>query len=62
MPAERAVTVGCQRIAAFGYAGDVLLHSPSVHCLEILIKTDESFASEYGVTFNVKKTECNFFC
>ena len=32
-----------------------------LHGLEILVKTDESFASEYGVTFNVKKTECIFF-
>ena len=39
--------------AAFGYADDLLLLSPSIH---------ESFASEYGVTFNAKKPECICFC
>ncbi len=43
--------------AAFGYADDLLLLSPSIHGLEMLVKTYESFASEYGVTFNAKKTE-----
>ena len=50
--------VGHMSYAAFGYADDLLLLSPSIHGLEILVKTSESFASEYGVTFNAKKTEC----
>ena len=29
--------------------------------LEMLVKTSESFSSEYGVTFNAKKTECVCF-
>ena len=53
--------VGHMSYAAFGYADDLLLLSPSIHGLEILIKTSESFASEYGVTFNAKKTECICF-
>ena len=42
---------------AFGYADDLLLLSPSTRGLEMLVKTSESFASEYGVTFNAKKTQ-----
>ena len=53
--------VGHLSYAAFGYADDLLLLSPSIHGLEILVKTSESFASEYGVTFNAKKTECICF-
>ena len=41
--------------AVFGYADDLLLLSPSIHGLEMLVETSESFASEYGVTFNAKK-------
>ena len=54
--------VGHMSNAAFGYADDLLLLSPSIHGLEILVKTSESFASEYGVTFNVKKTEFWYKC
>ena len=50
--------VGHMSYAAFGYADDLLLLSPSIHGLEMLVETSESFASEYGVTFNAKKTEC----
>ena len=61
----RETDVGCHvghmSYAAFGYADDLLLLSPSIHGLEILVKTSESFASEYGVTFNAKKTECICF-
>ena len=61
----RQTDVGCHvghmSYAAFGYADDLLLLSPSIHGLEILVKTSESFASEYGVTFNAKKTECICF-
>ena len=46
---------------SFGYAGDLLLLSPSIHGIEMLVETSESFASEYGVTFNAKKTECICF-
>ena len=53
--------VGHMSYAAFGYAYDLVLLSPSIHGLEILVKTSESFASEYGVTFNAKKTECPFW-
>ena len=41
---------------AFGYADDLLLRSPSIRGLEMHVKTSESFANEYGVTFNAKKT------
>ena len=41
--------------AAFGYADDLLLLSPIIHGLEMLVKTSESFASEYGVTSMLKK-------
>ena len=58
----RETDVGCHvghmSYAAFGYADDLLLLSPSIHGLEMLVETSESFASEYGVTFNAKKTEC----
>ena len=47
--------------AAFGYADDLLLLSPIIHGLEMLVKTSESFASGYGVTFNAKKTACICF-
>ena len=61
----RETDVGCHvghmSYAAFGYADDLLLLSHSIHGLEILVKTSESFASEYGVTFNAKKTECICF-
>ena len=61
----RETDVGCHvghmSYAAFGYADDLLLLSPSIHGIEILVKTSESFASEYGVTFNAKKTECICF-
>ena len=61
----RETDVGCHvghmSYAAFGYADDLLLLSPSIHGLEILVKTSESFASEHGVTFNAKKTECICF-
>ena len=61
----RETDVGCHvghmSYAAFCYADDLLLLSPSIHGLEILVKTSESFASEYGVTFNAKKTECICF-
>ena len=61
----REIDVGCHvghmSYAAFGYADDLLLLSPSIHGLEILVKTSESFASEYGLTFNAKKTECICF-
>ena len=61
----RETDVGCHvghmSYAAFGYADDLLLLSPSIYGLEILVKTSESFASEYGVTFNAKKTECICF-
>ena len=61
----RETDVGCHvghmSYAAFGYADDLLLLSPSIHGLEILVKTSESFPSEYGVTFNAKKTECICF-
>ena len=61
----RETDVGCHvghmSYAAFGYADDLLLLSPSIHGLEILVKTSEPFASEYGVTFNAKKTECICF-
>ena len=61
----RETDVGCHvghmSYAAFGYADDLLLLSPSIHGLETLVKTSESFASEYGVTFNAKKTECICF-
>ena len=50
--------VGHMSYAAFGYADDLLLLSPSIHGLEMLVKISESFASEYGVTFNATKTEC----
>ena len=53
--------VGHLSYAAFCYADDLVLLSPSIHGLEILLKTSESFASEYGVTFNAKKTECICF-
>ena len=61
----RETDVGCHvahmSYAAFGYADDLLLLSPSIHDIEMLVKTSESFASEYGVTFNAKKTECICF-
>ena len=62
----RETDVGCHvghmSYAAFGYADDLLLLSPSIHGLEILVKhLTEYFASEYGVTFNAKKTECICF-
>ena len=61
----RETDVGCHvghmSYAAFGYADDLLLLSPSMHGLDILVKTSESFASEYGATFNAKKTECICF-
>ena len=61
----RETDVGCHvghmSYAAFGYADDLLLLSPSIHGLEMLVETSESFASEYGVTFNAKKTECICF-
>ena len=49
---------------AFGYADDLVLSllSPSIRGLEMLVKTSESFASEYGVTFNAKKTRSDFQC
>ena len=53
--------VGHMSYAAFGYADYLLLLSPSIHGLEILVKTSAFFASEYGVTFNAKKTECICF-
>ena len=53
--------VGHMSYASFGYADDLLLLSPSIHGLEMLVETSESFASEYGVTFNAKKTECICF-
>ena len=61
----RETDVGCHvghmSYTAFGYADALLLLSPSIHGLEILVKTSESFASEYGVTFNAKKIECICF-
>ena len=39
--------------AAFRYADDLLLLSPSIHGIEMLVKTSESFASEYGVKTGV---------
>ena len=53
--------VGHMSYAAFCYAGDLLLLSHSIHGIEMLVKTSEYFASEYGVTFNAKKTECICF-
>ena len=50
--------VGHMSYAAFGYADDLLLLSPSIHGIEILVKTSESF---FGVNFNAKKTECICF-
>ena len=49
--------VGHMSYEAFGYADDLLLLSPSIRGLDILVKTYESFASEYGVTSNAKKTQ-----
>ena len=43
--------VGHMWYAAFGYTDDLLLLSPSIHALQMLVKTSESLASEYGVTF-----------
>ena len=61
----RETDVGCDvgqmSYAAFGYADDLLLLSHSIHGLEMLVKTSESFASEYGLTSNAKKTECTCF-
>ena len=47
--------------AAIGYADGVILLSHSIHGLEDLVKICEQFASEYGVTFNAKKTRCICF-
>ena len=49
--------VGHLSYAAIGYADDVILLSPNIHGLEDLVKIYEQFASEYGVTFNAKKTQ-----
>ena len=49
--------VGHLSYAAIGYADDVILLSPSIHGLEDLVTICEQSASEYGVTFNVKKTQ-----
>ncbi len=59
----RETDVGCRvghmSYAAFGYADDLLLLSPSIHGLEMLVETSESFAREYGVTFNATaSSEC----
>ncbi len=43
--------VGHMMYAAFGYADYLLLLSPSIHGID----------SEYGVTFNAKKTDCICF-
>ena len=46
----RETDVGCHvghmSYSAFGYADDLVLLSPSIHGIEILVKTSESFASE----------------
>ena len=49
--------VGHMSYEAFGYAYDLLLLSPSIRGLEMIVKTSDSFASKYGVTFNAKKTQ-----
>ena len=53
--------VGHMSYAALGYAVDLLSLSPSIHGIEMQVKTSEYFVSEYGVTFNAKKTECICF-
>ena len=53
--------IGHMSYASFGYADDIILLSPSICGLEILVKTAETFANEFGVTFNAKKTECICF-
>ena len=53
--------VGHMSYAAFTYGDDLLLLSPSIPGLEMLVKTSESFAGEYGMTRNAKKTECICF-
>ena len=44
--------------AAIGYADDINLLSPSISGLQTLVDTADNCTSEYGVTFNSKKTEC----
>ena len=50
--------IGSHFIGALGYADDLTLLSPSLSSLNEMLKICETFAQEYNVTFNAKKTVC----
>ncbi len=54
--------IGLFYLGAFAYADDVILLCPSRRGLQEMLFICESFAAEYSVSFNHKKTQCIKFC
>ena len=58
--------VGCfwchHYAGSLSYADDLKLLCPSVSGLQILLQTCESFALEFDISFNTKKTYCICYC
>jgi hypothetical protein len=50
--------VGSYYAGALGYADDLTLISPSLRSLNKMLSICKSFAAEYNITFNAKKTMC----
>ena len=44
-------------MSAFGYADDIILLALCPFALRLMLKMCESFASSYGLQFNVSKTD-----
>ena len=48
--------IGNVFIGTLGYADDITILSPSIRCLNEILKICEEFAQEYQVVFNEKKS------
>ena len=53
--------VGNYFLGALGYADDLTLLVPSARGLQHVLKTCESFGSEYDIQYNATKTVCMLF-
>ena len=46
----------CTYVGVLGYADDITLLCPSIHCLNMMLYICKQIASNYLITFNCKKT------
>ena len=49
--------VGLTYAGAFGYADDIALGAPSLHCLKKMISVCETYANKHSVSFNPSKSK-----